>query len=209
VKVTKLYGPAILIGTASIAALAGAHNILTKRNAALTVAYAAIEKGFAEYRSRVVEEYGEDKDREFRYGKDQRTIVEDTDKGPKKVVLDTHGVRGHSIYAKVFDEFNPNWDPRSELNVVFLRGHQMFATDKLRAKGHIFLNEVYDALGFPRTQAGQVMGWVLGEGDDYVDFKIWSDPSMTRFHDFMTNRENGILLDFNVTNVYDHIGKRS
>ena len=55
VKVAKLYAPAAVLGGASIAALAQSHSILNKRNAALTAAYAAIEKGFSEYRQRVVE----------------------------------------------------------------------------------------------------------------------------------------------------------
>ena len=56
------------MGGLSIAALTRSHNILTKRNAALTAAYGALEKGFSEYRARVVEKYGEEEDRDFRYG---------------------------------------------------------------------------------------------------------------------------------------------
>ena len=62
-NVVRLYGPAIVLGAASIGALAQSHSILTRRNAALTAAYAALERGFAEYRQRVVEKYGEEEDR--------------------------------------------------------------------------------------------------------------------------------------------------
>lgn len=39
----------------------------------------------------------------------------------------------------------------------------------LRARGHLMLNEAYDVLGFPRTAAGAVIGWVYEEGSDFGD----------------------------------------
>ncbi len=91
VAVTKLYTPSILLGMASIGALAGSHNILNKRNASLTVAYAAVEKGFSQYRERVVHELGEDKDREFRYGTEDHTVVVDDKKKGDGIQKDQSG----------------------------------------------------------------------------------------------------------------------
>ena len=72
----------------------------------------------------------------------------------------------------------------------------------LHARGHVFLNEVYDALGIPRSKEGSVVGWVLnGEGDGYVDFGIFSDPDNQSLRDFVNGREGSILLDFNVDGV--------
>jgi hypothetical protein len=62
-KIVKLYGPAASVGLVSVSLLAGAHVVLTKRNAGLTAAYVALDRGFREYRERVVKEYGEEKDR--------------------------------------------------------------------------------------------------------------------------------------------------
>src|SRR6188472_3797355 len=76
VKVLRAYGPAIIVGGLSIAALTSSHNILSRRNAALMSAYAALEKGFAEYRARVVEKYGEDEDRHLRYGSRTEVVKE-------------------------------------------------------------------------------------------------------------------------------------
>ena len=74
---------------------------------------------------------------------------------------------------------------------------QSMFNDKLRANGHVFLNEVYDALGFKRTPAGSVVGWVWnGDGDGYVDFGLWQlDPA---HKDFVNAWEKCVLLDFNV-----------
>lgn len=208
VGVCKLYAPAIVLGIVSIGALTGAHRIQRGRIAGLTAAYAALDQGFKDYRSRVQAEYGDDKDRELRHGVDTKTVVVEDKNGPKKKVMKTAGDGGGSIYAKFFDEFNVNWNPQPEHNHLFLSGQQKYANQRLQARGHLFLNELYEELGFEHTKEGALVGWIWnkGNGDDYVDFGIWDDRSMTRFHDFLVGKENGIWLDFNVDGViYDKI----
>lgn len=209
VKFTKLYGPSIIIASVSIGMLTKSHNILSKRNAALTAAYTAIEKGFKDYRRRVIDEYGEDKDREFRYGKETGTIPLESSEGKKKIKKTSYS--GTSMYSKIFDEYNQNWDPHPEYNVLFLRGVQNQCNDRLRAKGHLTLNEVYRDLGMDETPEGAVVGWIYdGEGDGFVDFGIWQSRDMTRMHDFLVGREGGIMLDFNVDGtMWDKIGKKA
>lgn len=200
VKLGKLYGPAIILGSLSVAALTGSHNILTKRNAAVTAAYAAVDKAFKEYRSRVVEEFGEDKDREFRYGSEDRQVVVDTKQGAKVETITTVGGDVPSGYARFFDKLCPAWESVPEYNLNFIRCQQNWANDKLRARGHVFLNEVYDSLGIPRSHAGAVVGWSLkGTGDKEVDFGVFTGNQTTR--DFVNGREGAILLDFNVDGV--------
>lgn len=202
---TKLYGPAVAVGALSIICLTGAHVTLTRRNAGLTAAYVALEKGFNKYRERVVEEFGEEKDREFRYGSVEE-VVED-ERGEKTVIKRADMDADKSIYAKFWDENSTSWNQNPDYNMVFLKAQQQYATDRLRAKGHLFLNEVYDALGLDRTPAGAVTGWVLGnDGDNYVDFGIFNDDMAPEHLAFFTGRENGIWLDFNVDGlIYDKI----
>lgn len=199
VKFTKLYGPAIVVGGVSIGMLTKSHNILNKRNAGLTAAYAVLEKGFQDYRKRVVGEYGEDKDRELRFGTEDSVILADPKTGKKKETVKSVGGASKREYAKLFDEFNQNWSPNRDYNVIFLRGIQNQCNDKLRSRGHLFLNEVLDALGMDHTRAGSVTGWLYGkgDGDQYVDFKIFSDRSNARFHDFCVGLEGAVWLDFN------------
>lgn len=197
VKVAKLYAPAAVLGGASIAALAQSHSILNKRNAALTAAYAAIEKGFSEYRQRVVEKYGADADREFRYGTREVEVI---DNGRKKTVNRVSDDIP-SIYARFFDPLSTSWSKEPEYNLIFLRCQQNYANDLLKSRGHLFLNEVYDMIGVPRSKAGSVVGWLLmGDvRDNYVDFGIFDDNELVR--DFVNGREGSILLDFNVDGV--------
>jgi hypothetical protein len=206
-KVAKLYAPAIAVGVVSVTALTGSHIILTRRNAAVMAAYSALDKGFNDYRARVREELGDDKDQEFRYGTDTITETRQAEDGTTERV--DHKVisgRQPSVYAKFFDDGSSSWSPDPEYNRTFLSCQQEWASNKLRAQGHLFLNEVYDMLGLPRSKAGAVVGWVISkEGDNFVDFGIFN-PDNPRGRMFVNGDEKSILLDFNVDGViYDKI----
>lgn len=206
VKIVRLYGPAVIVGGLSVAALTKSHNILNKRNAAITAAYAALEKGFNDYRERVIEKYGEDQDRNFRYGTQQVEIVDP--KTEKKRIVTRVGPGDPSIYARFFDNGSPSWSKEPEYNLIFLKCQQNYANDLLRARGHVFLNEVYDMLGIPRSKAGAVVGWLLtpdGQTDNFINFGVFDDKSETA-RDFVNGFEGAILLDFNVDGIiYDKI----
>lgn len=205
-KVAKLYGPSVVLGVVSIAALTQSHRILSTRNAALTAAYTALDRGFKEYRARVVDKYGEDEDQNFRYGSEQVQII-DSETGKKKTVTRV-GIDEPSIYARFFDQLCPSWQPEPEFNLFFLKCQQNYANDKLHANGHVFLNEVYDWCGIPRSKAGSVVGWILsgdGETDNFINFGIFDGREQVA-RDFVNGREGAILLDFNVDGIiYDKL----
>ena len=106
-----------------------------------------------------------------------------------------------SKYARVFDESSVEWVNDAEFNKMLLMHKERLANDLLKAQGHLFLNEVYSMLGFPKTKAGQVVGWVYNEkkpyGDNFVDFDITNDYN----RDFINGCCNKVLLDFNVDGV--------
>lgn len=206
VKLAKLYGPAIALGGLSLTAIVCSNNILRKRNVALAAAYTAIDTSYKQYRSRVIEKFGENVDREMKYGIKAVQIEEKTvdENGKKKTVKNTVEVVNpydYSDYARFFDVGNPNWEKDSEYNLMFLKRQQAYANDKLKANGYLFLNEVYDMLGIPKSKAGQVVGWIYdpenGTGDNYVDFGIYN-VNREAARDFVNGYERTILLDFNV-----------
>lgn len=208
--ITRLYAPTVGIGIISVACLTGSHHILMKRNMALTAAYGMLDRGFKEYRRRVIDEYGEDADRRFRYDTEYRNheYFDETD-GQKRteVVRKVKQTNDYSIYARFFDESCGDvWSSVPEYNRIFLHAQQNFANDMLRARGHIFLNEVYDSLGLERSKAGAVVGWVWDNGgDNRVDFGIF-EGSRPAIREFVNGQEGAILLDFNVDGViYDKI----
>jgi hypothetical protein len=199
IKIVRLYAPAVIIGSCSIAMLTKSHDILVKRNAALTAAYTALDNGFREYRARVVAKYGEDEDRRFRYGTE---MVEVPGKSGKSTKVERIGPYGASIYAMWFDQYNPNWSKDPEYNKLFLRTQQSYLNDLLHSRGHLFLNEVYRELGFLHTQAGSVVGWILHpDNDNCIDLGIFHDDVGENVRDFINGREGAILLDFNVDGV--------
>lgn len=206
VKLAKLYGPSFVLGVTSVYCLTQSHRILTSRNAGLAAAYTAVDKAYSEYRARVVADQGEEKDREYFFGKETKEVQvldEKTGKSKMKKVT-TRGVPGGSPYAKFFGEDNINFKHVGTYNEVFLRGVQVMLNQRLQAKGHVFLNEAYDDLGMDRTSEGAYVGW-LREKTDFIDFGIWDDASMQRFHDFVVNGE-GIWIDFNVSGpIWDQI----
>lgn len=206
IKFVKLYGPSVLLGAASIASILAGHNITRKRNVALAAAYATIDNSFKDYRSHVIKRFGEQLDKELRYNikaKEFSEIVTD-DKGKEKTTKKTVEVADpntYSDYARFFDDGCTGWQKDAELNLVFLKQQQNWANDLLKRKGHLFLNEVYDMLGIPRTKAGQIVGWIYDEdhpnGDNFVDFGIY-DMNREKVRDFVNGYERTILLDFNV-----------
>lgn len=207
-NIAKLYGPSALLGVASIAMLTGAHVQQNRRIGALTAAYAALDKGFQEYRKRVIEEVGEEKERELRYQVGEKTIVEETAEGP--VTISAKYIKtGLSPYARVFDAASStSWSKEHGYNQMFLKCQEDYANDLLRARGHLFLNEVYDMLGLERSKEGQVVGWVLdgGTSDNFVDFGIFDKHNLYEALQFVNGSNDAIWLDFNVDGVvYDKI----
>lgn len=199
-KVAKLYAPAFVVGVATLSALTGSHVIMSRRNVALSAAYATVDKAYKEYRERVAAEFGADKEIELRHGLVDREIAVETDEGPVVKTVKTPGPDGLSMYARCFDETNRNWKRGGFHNQTFISVQQQFANDRLNADGHLFLNDVYKALGLPITSEGQAVGWVRGNGDDHVDFGVFAGDSYMG-EMFANGKESSIWLDFNVDGV--------
>lgn len=208
-RLAKLYGPSVLVGLASVAALTGSHVTLNRRYAGVTAAYAALDKGFREYRERVLKEVGADKEREFRYQMDERTIVEETPEGPVTKTIKQVSPNGlPSVYARIWDEHtSTSWSKEPGYNQLFLRSQQNYMNDLLRARGYVFLNEVLGALGMNHCPEGQLVGWVLNHGgDEFIDFGIFDEHNFHEAMRFVNGDEQSIILDFNVDGiVYDKI----
>lgn len=210
VKLTKIYAPSVILGTLSLASIITSHRILRKRNIALAAAYTTVDSAFKKYRKNVVERFGDEVDKELRYGikaREIETIATDENGNEVKKVETVKEIdpnfKGYSDYAKFFDCGNPYWEDSSEFNLMFINRAKDQANVKLRINKYLFLNDVYDLLGIPRTKAGQVVGWIYDEKDpnkdNYVDFFIKEvyfheeDPEYTFYRNNPT-----ILLDFNV-----------
>ena len=210
----KLYGPSVALGVASITCILASNNILRKRSAAIAAAYTTIDNGFKEYRQRVVDRFGEEMDKELKYNikaKEVEEVVVD-EKGEEQVVkttVQTAEINKYSDYARFFDESCYGYSKSPEYNLMFLKRQQNWANDLLQAKGHLFLNDVYEMLGMEKTQAGQEIGWLYSTNpksphyNTYIDFGIY-DPKNKSARLFVNGLERVCLVDFNVTGNIMH-----
>lgn len=204
-KVAKLYAPAVGFGVVSIACVTGSHNILRKRNIALAAAYTAVDKGFKEYRGRVVERFGEELDKELRYNikakqVDEIVVNEDGSETVRKKTVNVVDPNNIDDTSRIWYEGNPGWTKDPEVNLMFLKKQQAYATEKLRTEGYLFLNDVYEMLGFPKVSYGQVIGWVYDKndpiGDNFVDFGLYDIHNAEKIA-FVNGEERSVLLEFN------------
>lgn len=209
VELAKLYALPVGLGAVSIAAILGGHNILRKRNIALATSYAALFNDFKGYRTRVVERFGEELDKELKYNLKTKTVeetvvnedgTESTVKKEVQVMNEDYNLSDYSPFARFFDDGCSGWDPNPEYSLMFLNQQQNWANEKLKRQGYLFINDVYEMLGIPKCREGQVHGWVYDEknpiGDNYIDFGIYN-LHREKNRDFVNGYEKVILLDFN------------
>lgn len=216
IKLAKLYGPSVALGALSIASIFASNNIMRNRNVALAAAYATIDQSFKDYRKRVVEQLGKETDWALKHNikaeKVSDTVTDEKSGKEKKVQKTAFVVSPSDIsgYARFFEKYtmdekgnsilNPHWEPNNEYNLMFIKARENYANNVLKAKGRLFLNEVYQMLGFPATKAGQMVGWVYDpehpNGDNYVDFGLYADN--LSYSDYANGLDPAILLDFNV-----------
>lgn len=81
-----------------------------------------------------------------------------------------------------------------QYNDMTLVAQEQNANDLLMSRGYVFLNEVYEMLGFEKTLAGQKVGWSLNSktGDHYISFGLNKYPQQLGYI------RGSRLLDFNV-----------
>lgn len=210
-EVAKLYTPALSVGVLGLSCLLGSYGVLNQRNLASVAAYKSLESGFAAYRKRVVDELGEEKDRELRFGIVEKEIPTFDSEGKQTGTQKTTAVKidGHSDYARIFDEYNEIWSNVPGQNQMTLFNQRDWLNQRLRARGYVFLNDVYKSLGFPATPAGQVVGWLWKDHEDskdgYIDFGLDAIEKQG-VSDFVNGFERSCVLDFNVDGIiYDKI----
>lgn len=205
VGMVKTYALPAGLGILSITCILAGHHILKKRNVALAAAYSALSTDFMNYRKRVVDKYGKDVDFMLKNGLEKQIIanqVVDPETGEvketKEEVLTYEGDK-LSQYARVFDEVgSTQWTPSADHNRAFLLMEQNYFNERIRTRGYIFLNEVYERLGFRPTKAGSVVGWVYQNADyEGIDFGIFTAHTQ-KAAEFLEGTEPSIILDFNV-----------
>lgn len=205
VGMVKTYALPVGLGILSITCILAGHHILKKRNVALAAAYSALSTDFMNYRKRVANKYGKDVDFMLKNGLEKQIVankVIDPETGEVKETKEealTYEGSKLSQYARVFDEVgSTQWTPSADHNRAFLLMEQNYFNERIRTRGYIFLNEVYERLGFRPTKAGSIVGWVYQNADyEGIDFGIFTAHTQ-KAAEFLEGTEPSIILDFNV-----------
>ncbi len=216
VDFVKLYGPPIALGLSGIAVILWSHNKLNTRLNGAMAAYTILQERFGAYRDRVSKDYGAEVEDDIYHGRrSERRVVKEKDaegnvQKREEVTksFDSAEALMNSKYLILFGKSTSSRAMGNFTDDTFVLNRVLSEMNtKLECNGHLFLNEVYDALGLPRTQEGTVVGWVLKEdAPNYVDFGVWDGEKsyMVRDQDGFTY--NGVWLDFNVDGIiYDLI----
>ena len=124
----------------------------------------------------------------------------------EKKLAEVRDKRPVSEYARLFDEVNSNaWDKHSGYNLTFIKNIQRWANEELKARGVggvLFLNEVYDRLGFERVYEGWDVGWIYDPRNpnlhNFVDFGLYDKNTSSEIEAFLYGEENSVWLDFNI-----------
>lgn len=174
-KFTKLYGPTLLLTMASGASILTSHGILKKRYLTTAAAYKALDESYKAYRKNVETQFGlADGEKALAAESVYKEVDVENDNGELEKVkgLVMNPDKTKSPYEFDYNRYTApsTWDKSPDMIDAFLRAAQAYFTQRLNSVGHVFLNEVLDYLGMERTAMGQLIGWIKGAGDDYVDF---------------------------------------
>ena len=211
-KIVKLYAPSVIMEITSIGVIFASNDIMRKRNASMAAAYATLNSMYKRYRQNVIESYGEEVDKDMRFGVKHEKVTE-IDEDGNKVKIDARIVDldntalAISDYSRFFQSGCRGFDASSgRYNLLYLKGIQAMFNNKLIADGYVMLNDVYRELGFDTIPEGWSIGWVYDEtnpiGDNYIDFGLYE--ARNKNQRAVNDWEPVILMDFNVDgNLYE------
>ena len=179
----KPYIPAAVTGTLSVSCLIGASSVHLRRNTALAAAYHLSETALTEYKEKVVETIGKNKEKTIR-DKVDKARIEKNPPTDKEVIItgdgDTMCFDYHSgrYFKTSIDKLKKI---ENELNARLLR------------EDYISLNDLYDELGLSFTQVGEDLGWHVSKG--LIEFGFSSQ---------LVNDTPCLVLNYNVAPQHDY-----
>lgn len=204
-ELSKKYAPTMALGVASIAALISGQSVLNNRLGTMTLAYEGLSAVFKAYRGVVADEVGEDRETELHLTAREKAWDEGIITRPGE----GKGDLPEDIYGLTFwfdsDSCPMNYQNSDMLNANFLRDVENAMNRRLQQRGHLFLNDVYEALGMPDTPLGTQLGWINipGEKESFVDFGFHRkiDETVKGRIKELSNDKHAYLLDLNVDGV--------
>lgn len=166
IKLTwKVFIPAGVVGATSIACIIGANTVNTKRNAALAALYSLSETAFREYKGKVIEEIGKNKEMKIRDAIAQDTLAQNPI-GERTIIVTGNGKV--KCYDKLCDRY-------FESSYEFIRQKVNDLNYQLRNDMWLDLNDFYYAIGLPNSKLGEQVGFDIDKGQIEVEYSTQLD----------------------------------
>lgn len=215
ITVAKKVAPSAALVVGSTAAVFASHYELRKENKRLSDIITHTSLAYNTIVKTLKDKLGDEKAEEIIYGirkpnEEERKVIEDltkdnpmTEEQQKTYRISDDTEISPSLYAVFFDETCTNYSDDPDFNKNTLILLQARFNERLRRVGYVYLNEIYEALGVEKTEAGHDMGWRYAphdpnhEGANTIDFNMWDIRSKANRR-FINGYEPIILLDFNV-----------
>lgn len=161
VKTTwKCYIPTAALMALSAGCLIGSCSISTKRYAALAAAYKIAETGYNEYRDKVIETVGEEKEKEIK-SKVAESKISSTPAKREDAVITGNGD------TLCYDDWSGRYF-RSSANAITKAENEL--NRRIYSEMYVSLNDFYDEIGLERTKMGDRLGWNVSSGLLKIDF---------------------------------------
>ena len=149
----KPYLPAAIMFGCSTACIIGANSVNAKRNAVLSTACHISERALAEYRDKVVEVIGEEKEKEIRDKVSKDRMEKDPVSNNTVILAKGDTLCYDTITGRYFkSDVDRIKKAENELNHILITGD------------YCSLNEFYDMLDIPATEMGTAVGWNVKNG---------------------------------------------
>ena len=180
----KCYIPAAITGVTSIACVIGAQSVNARRNAALAAAYALSDSTLREYREKVVETIGEEKEKIVRDKIAEERIKKNPDTNAEVISTD----RGDTL---CYDTLSGRYfysDPES------IRQAVNDLNETMLNDMYVSLNEFYDNLNLDHTKLGDDLGWSMDDGQVRISFSS----------QLSSRNKPCLVLDYMVAPRYDY-----
>ena len=174
-KIGRLYAPTAALGALSVGSFTASAGILRGRYLMACGALERVTEAFEDYRHRVVEDAGEEKDLEYYYGLEpsKEVVGEETDENGKTKKVKKNVLKGDptGLFAYRFKKFDgrdnsgsTQWDESPVYNYTYIMGIVSQCQNQLDAGMTVYLDRVLDQLGFSSDDKSEHMaGWLPGD----------------------------------------------
>lgn len=158
--VWKCYVPMGISFTAGAMCILGAHRLDVRRNAALAAAYQLSESAFREYKTKVIETIGENREKVVRDEVAKKKIKENPPVTSQIIVTGRGKTRCYDGQTGRYFES----DIESIRQIVNNLNY------RLQSEHYISMNELFYELALPNTDNGDLLGWNLDDGLIEISF---------------------------------------